>query len=246
MDLCVYVVQKKYLMKTIGITQSDSKFHLYGPWMQGDDKDIEIITLSYDDDNFEDLKKCDGIMITGGIDTHPKFYNNNRLNYPLGPEEFNEKRDIFELKIFEYAQKNDVPVLAICRGMQLVNCALGGDLIQDLEEAGKTDHKKQTQYDDGKHKVFVNKTSLFYKIAGLDKGEVNSAHHQGLGKIADELMISAVSIDDVPEAMEYYDKTNKPFLLCVQWHPERFKIEETMVPFSKNIRTAFLASIKNK
>lgn len=231
-------------MKTIGITQSDSKFHLYGPWMQAEDKDIEIITLSYDKQNLDDLKKCDGIMSTGGIDIHPKFYNKSRTNYPGSPKKFNEKRDIFELKVFEYARENNIPVLAICRGMQLVNCALGGDLVQDLEEAGNADHKKQNQFDDGAHDVFVNKTSLFYKISGLDKGKVNSAHHQGLGKIANELMISAVSTDDVAEAMEYYDKTNKPFLLCVQWHPERFKIEETMSSFSKNIRAAFLASIK--
>lgn len=231
-------------MKTIGITQSDSKFHLYAPWMQGDDKDIQLITLSYDTQNLDDLKKCDAIVLTGGIDTHPKFYNNNRIKYPGGPEEFNEPRDIFELKVFEYARDNEIPVLAICRGMQLVNCALGGDLVQDLQEAGKADHKKQGEFDDGIHEIFVNKNSLFYKITDRDKGEVNSAHHQGLGRIADELMISAVSKDDVAEATEYYDKTNKPFLLCVQWHPERLKIEDTVDAFSKNIRTAFLGSIK--
>jgi putative glutamine amidotransferase len=232
------------MMKVIGITQSDSKFHLYAPWMQGEDADVEIITLSYETGNLEDLKKCDGIVLTGGIDTHPKFYNNPRVDYPGGPKEFNEPRDIFELKVFEYACEHEVPVLAICRGMQLVNCALGGDLVQDLEEKGKADHKKQGEFDDGIHEIFVNKTSLFYKITNRDKGQVNSAHHQGLGRIADDLMISAVSPDDVPEAIEYGDKTNKPFLLCVQWHPERLKIEDTWVPFSKNIRTAFLSSIK--
>ncbi len=231
-------------MKTIGITQSDSKFHLYAPWIKGEDENIEIITLSYDTQNLQDLEKCDAIVLTGGIDTHPKFYNNSRLTYPGGPAEFNEPRDVFELKVFEYAREHAVPVLAICRGMQLVNCALGGDLIQDLEEKGKADHKKQGEFDDGIHEILVDKNSLFYKISDLDKGKVNSAHHQGLGRIADDLMISAVSEDNVAEAIEYGDKTNKPFLLCVQWHPERLKIEETLVPFSKNIRESFLKSIK--
>jgi putative glutamine amidotransferase len=231
-------------MKTIGITQSDSKFHLYAPWMQGNDEDIRIITLSYTEQNLADLDTCDGIVLSGGIDTHPKFYNNSRLQYPLGPDTFNEPRDIFELAVFDYARKHHIPVLAICRGMQLVNCALGGDLIQDLEEKGKENHRKQTEFNDGIHEVYVDKNSMFYQVARVEKGEVNSAHHQGLGNIADELMVSAVSKDDVAEAAEYKDKTGKPFLLCVQWHPERLKVEETLVPFSKNIRQAFLESIK--
>lgn len=231
-------------MKTIGITQSDSKFHLYDPWIQGDDKDINIITLSYTEQNLMDLEKCDGIVLSGGIDTHPKFYNNSRYQYPLGPDEFNEVRDIFELKVFEYACEHNIPVLAICRGMQLVNIALGGNLIQDLEEGGRENHRKQNEFDDGVHEVFIDKDSLLYQIANIERGLVNSAHHQGLGNIADDLMVSAVAKDDVPEATEYKNKANKPFLLCVQWHPERLKIESTLHSFSKNIREAFLSSIK--
>jgi putative glutamine amidotransferase len=75
---------------------------------------------------------------------------------------------------------------------------------------------------------------------------VNSAHHQGLGTIADDLMVSAVSKDDVAEATEYKIKEGKPFLLCVQWHPERLKVNKTMLSFSQNIREAFLSSIKPK
>lgn len=231
-------------MKTIGITQSDSKFHLYEPWIKGEDENIKVITLSYDSNNLDDLDKCDGVVMSGGIDTHPKFYNNERLQYPGGPNEFNVARDEFELKVFDYAKKNNVPVLAICRGMQLVNCALGGDLIQDLEEGGKRDHKKQGEFDDGIHEIHVDKNSFFYEVSKAEKGKVNSAHHQGLGKIAEELKVTAVSEDDVPEALEYKNPSNKSFLLCVQWHPERLKIEETLVPFSKNIREAFLKSIK--
>ncbi len=233
-------------MKIIGITQSDSKFHLYAPWIQGNDDGIKIITLSYTENNLEDLSKCDAIVLSGGIDTHPKFYNNSRYEYPLGPEIFNEARDIFEIKVFEYACSHHIPVLAICRGMQLVNIALGGTLIQDLEEAGRQNHRKANEFDDGVHEIFVDRESLLYQISETENGEVNSAHHQGLGTIADDLMVSAVSKDDVAEATEYKIKEGKPFLLCVQWHPERLKVNKTMLSFSQNIREAFLSSIKPK
>jgi putative glutamine amidotransferase len=233
-------------MKTIGITQSDSKFHLYAPWIQGNDANLEIITLSYTENNLEDLHKCDAIVLSGGIDTHPKFYNNDRYDYPLGPEIFNEARDLFEIKVFEFACSHQIPVLAICRGMQLVNIALGGNLIQDLEEAGRQNHRKANEFDDRVHEIFVDRESLLYQISEIENGQVNSAHHQGLGTIADDLMVSAVSKDDVAEAIEYKNKEGKPFLLCVQWHPERLKVEKSIQSFSQNIREAFLSSIKTK
>jgi len=230
-------------MKTIGITQSDSKFHLYAPWVKGEDEDIEVITLSYDTQNLEDLTKCDALVLSGGVDSHPRFYHNSRLDYPGAPKEFNEVRDEFELKVFEYARKKNLPVLAICRGMQLVNCALGGDLIQDLEEKNYNDHKRKGELEDGVHLINVEPGSFFYNIAKQSKGDVNSAHHQGLGKIADELKVTAVSDDNVPEAVEYKSNTNKPWFLAVQWHPERLATEDTKA-FSENIRISFLESIK--
>jgi len=228
-------------MITIGITQSDSRFHHYEPWVKGND-DIQVITLSYQTKNLEDLEKCDGIILSGGVDSHPRFYNNTRLDYPLA-DKFNEVRDEFELKVFEYARQNKVPVLAICRGMQLVNIALGGDLIQDLEEAGKKNHRRMNDVD-GEHEIFVDKLSMMYSITGLEKGIVNSAHHQALGKISDELKVTAVSEDDVAEAMEYKKPANHPFLLCVQWHPERLENNSTTTAFTKNIREAFLEAVK--
>lgn len=234
-------------MKTIGITQTDSakKNALYSFWIKDERKDIEIIQLSYKLNNLDDLKKCDGIVMSGGVDVHPKHYNNRRLDYPPdgAKTQFNETRDEFEIKVFKYALTNQLPVLAICRGMQLVNCILGGDLIQDIEETGKQNHS-QVNKEDISHGTIIETESLLHQITQTEKGEINSAHHQALGKIASELMVSATSLDGVVEAAEYRNKENKPYLLCVQWHPERLTLADMIVPFSKNIRDSFLESIK--
>lgn len=229
-------------MLTIGITQSDSEHHLYEPWIIGNDNQIKVITLSYSHQNLEEVKKCDGIVFSGGVDTHPKFYNNARIDYPRA-DVFNEARDEFELRLFDYAKTNKIPVLAICRGMQLVNVALGGDMIQDLEEKGKNNHRSEKGVD-GIHDIVLKKSGLLHSIAKIDSGKVNSAHHQGLGRIAEELVVSAVSPDNVAEAIEYKDKMNNGFFLGVQWHPERLKIDDYTTAFADNIRLAFLQAIK--
>lgn len=230
-------------MITIGITYSESRFDYYPNWIKGQDANIETITLHpY---NFKDLRKCDAVIISGGVDTHPKFYKNDRLDYPFAPKEFNKKRDEFEFKVFEYTQKHQLPLLAICRGMQLVNIALGGDLIQDLEEHNKANHKR-TETADGIHEVKTIPGTFLESCVGVPSGQINSAHHQGFGRVADDLMVSALSPDGVAEAAEWKDKNNKPFLVCVQWHPERLAELQPNNPFTKNIRNTFIASIKSR
>ncbi|MBC7862292.1 MAG: gamma-glutamyl-gamma-aminobutyrate hydrolase family protein, partial [Bacteroidia bacterium] len=171
------------------------------------------------------------------------FYNSTKTDYTGAPELFKRDRDEFEIAVFNYARKNNLPVLSICRGMQLVNAILKGDLVQDLVETGKENHS-DVNGQDSHHKVTVEKNSLLFEITHSENGEINSAHHQALGKISEELIPCAFSPDGVVEAAEYKDKTNKPFLLCVQWHPERLKATEETIPFTKNIREAFIQSIK--
>lgn len=228
---------------TIGITFTNSHYPNYPNWIKGDDSTIKIIQLQKK--NFNDLKLCDGIVLSGGIDTLPTYYVNKRLKYPNAPKEFDVARDEFEMNVFEYAQKNNIPVLGICRGMQLVNIALEGDLIQDIQESEKQDHRREGEYD-RIHEIKVVKDSLLYEITGTEKGIVNSAHHQAIGRVADDLIITAFSPDGVAEAVEWKNKKNKPFLLCVQWHPERFAMEQKENPFEKNIREEFLKAAKNK
>jgi putative glutamine amidotransferase len=235
--------RKLYKMK-IGITQGDTNFENYPRWIKGDNHEIEVVILSYKDGNISEANECDAFVFSGGIDVHPSYYNSENLFFRNNPEGiFNEKRDAFEKNVFSIALEKKAPVLGICRGMQFINVLLGGGMIQDLEDVGKQDHKSHDKVD-GEHGIIVDKQSEFFKITGVEKGRVNSAHHQALGKIAAGLKVVAVSEDDVVEAVEYEDKIHQPWMLCVQWHPERLKENEQTTPFTKNIREAFLASIK--
>ena len=228
-------------MKRIGVTTSDTNFQNYPNWISGEG--VEVVQLSYTEKNIQDFDSCDGFVLTGGIDVHPDFYQNDRVDYP-NTTVFNESRDLFEMQVFEYARQQNKPILAICRGLQLVNIALGGNLIQDLQENGFANHRKGPD-GDREHKIEVKPGTLLAQIAGVQHGFVNSAHHQGLDQIAEGLYVSAFSEDGVVEAIEYKD-ANKPFLLAVQWHPERMQIPASNLAFSQNIRSAFIdAMLKN-
>jgi len=228
-------------MKRIGVTTSDTNFQNYPNWISGEG--VEVVLLSYEQKNTQDFDSCDGFVMTGGIDVQPAFYQNDRVDYP-NTTVFNESRDLFEMQVFEFARQQNKPVLAICRGLQLVNIALGGNLIQDLQENGFANHRKGPN-GDREHKIEVKPGTLLAQIAGVQHGFVNSAHHQGLDQIAEGLNVSAFSEDGVVEAIEYKD-ANKPFLLAVQWHPERMQIPASNLAFSQNIRSAFIdAMLKN-
>jgi putative glutamine amidotransferase len=202
----------------IGISHSEVNYENYPRWIQSGDLDIEVVTLT--PENRQEFDRCLGLVLSGGIDTHPKFYGSEILDYPLAPEQFNEGRDQFELDLFRQAVERKIPVLAICRGMQLANIALGGDVIQDLETSGKSNHRKNEK-SDGVHPLTIARNSLLYSITGTEVGLVNSAHHQGLGRISSDFVVTAMSLDEVVEAIEWKDPSGKGFFLGVQWHPER-------------------------
>lgn len=100
--------------------------------------------------------------------------------------------------------------------------------------------------EDGLHRVRVQSGSLLQHIVQVQEGTVNSAHHQALGRLADELAASASSDDDMAEAVEYKLKKDNGFLLCVQWHPERLDAQKGSLAFSKNIRDAFVQAVREK
>ena len=228
----------------IGLTFTETRWENYPKWIKGNDDDIELVELhweKHDKDEVWDLvEDCDGIVLTGGFDIHPRFYENERLEFPNGDGKYNEERDEFEMHVFETAMNFKLPVLAICRGLQLVNVALGGDLIQDLEEAGKKNHRRMNEVDD-EHSIFISDNSLLKKVVGSSSANINGAHHQAIAKLSDELIATALSEDGVIEAVEWKDKTDEPWMLAVQWHPERMKQNEVG---SKNIREAFLKEVK--
>jgi acyl-CoA reductase-like NAD-dependent aldehyde dehydrogenase/gamma-glutamyl-gamma-aminobutyrate hydrolase PuuD len=232
------------MKKKIGISYTRSHFKNYWNWVTPKDleDDIELIELNFEKNNTEDICKCDGFVLTGGVDVHPSFYNGKK-NYNNSPHAFEPERDVFEEKIYHYSQLNNLPVLAICRGMQLINVLHGGKLTQDLDN-GNARHKKEEL--DKEHTIVAENNSLLHQIVGSFSGKVNSAHHQAIDPdaIGENLVVNAYEDDEkIIEGLEFKDKTNKAFMLCVQWHPERMKGKEEN-PFSENLKQQFLSAVR--
>lgn len=227
------------MKKRVGVTDSRGKtMSNYLNWFTPEDigGDVEIVKLEVGSHEFNG---CSGIVLTGGTDVHPNQYDGDE-DYPLKPEQWDEERDIYEEKVYKYAKFNKLPVLAICRGLQLVNVVEGGTLIQDLGE-GNAVHKKEEA--DKEHNVTVDSRTLLGDVTGAMSEKVNSAHHQAVDLVGNDLMVNAVSKDDVVEGLEFKNKANKGFMLAVQWHPERMNNKETS-PLSKGIKKAFLSAIR--
>ena len=235
----------------IGLTYtgSEQKHENYVRWLEAAGS-VRVITLSAETrENKGSITDCDALVLSGGIDIHPGYYNSDNLVYPNKPQQFYEKRDAFEKTVFSVARDRKIPILGICRGLQLVNCILGGTLQQDL--AGKNSiHKSvvsQNRQFDKAHGLHISAGTILHEIAGQERVVVNSAHHQGIADLAPSLQVSALSDDGVIEALEWKENKDASFLLCVQWHPERmheFSLDQTTM--SAGIRNRFLASIKNK
>jgi putative glutamine amidotransferase len=228
------------MKKKLGITDT-SKVERYIDWFSAADlaDSVEIITLTK---GSNDYKTCAGILLSGGIDVHPSLYDGAE-DYP-NADPFDLERDEYETKVYEYAKMNKVPILAICRGLQLVNVVEGGTLIQDLGE-GNAAHRKEGA-EDKIHKIDIDSRTLLGDIAGVMNGNVNSAHHQAADAeaIGRELIPNAFSRDGIVEGLEFKNKTNKGFMIAVQWHPERM-LDKDENPLSKSIKKEFLAAIRS-
>ncbi len=230
------------MKKRIGISFSKTNFQYYWNWFSPEDlkDDIELIELSFQKNNVADICRCDGFVLTGGVDIDPAFYN-RQSDYDNKPGSFEPERDKYEEKIFRYSQTFNLPLLGICRGLQLVNVLQGGTLIDDLSSLNEKHKKEDTT--DKEHTIKINENSLLNEIVKVKEGEVNSAHHQAIDTLGNELMINSQADDGTVEGIEWQDKAGKPFMLCVQWHPERmFQYQDS--PLSKNIRKRFIEEIK--
>ena len=234
------------MKKKIGVSFSTTNFHYYWDWFTPEDlgDDIELVELSFQKNNLEDLYCCDGLLLTGGVDVHPSLYGGSD-DYTNRPDSFQLDRDLFEKKLYDYSQLHQLPVLGICRGLQLVNVLNGGSLLQDLGEGNAIHRKEGTA--DKKHQVYIKSDSLLYAITNVITGAINSAHHQSIDPagLAKNLVVNAFSPgDETIEGLEFADKDAKAFMLCVQWHPERMNDKEAH-PLSQRIKERFLHEIRN-
>lgn len=172
------------------------------------------------------LAGVDGLLLTGGGDVEPSRYG--EAPHPA-IEDVEPARDEFEIALIEAARRRDLPILGICRGVQVMNIAAGGTLVQDIpsQVPGALNHSldvPQHQPYELAHEVWIEKDSLLAKLlgerlVGSDTCEVNSRHHQAVKDVAPLYRVSATAPDGVIEAIE---DPQARFCVGVEWHPENF------------------------
>ena len=163
------------------------------------------------------LNGVDGLILTGGEDLDPSWYG-ARPSPLLSPP--SRDRDLFELALFAVARQRGLPILGICRGIQLINVGMGGTLFQDLptERPGVVNHRPDGPRNSRSHQVRLEPGSRAAKALGATTITVNSSHHQAIKDLAPGLLATGWTDDTLIEAAEA--EPDAPWLLAVQWHPE--------------------------
>ena len=196
---------------------------------------------------YECVSRCDGVMLSGGDDIQPKIYQDEIqpfLAETVGPT--NPERDALEIALVEAVFQLKKPLFAICRGHQLLNVAMGGNMIIDIqrEKPESIKHQCMDQKDKPVHALRLLPNSLLHQIMNKDTIEVNSTHHQAVGRLAKLFTASAVSSDQIIEGIELSSEHTDllPCLLSVQFHPER--LFEKHPEFFRLFRYFIIASEK--
>jgi len=200
----------------------------------------------------ECVRRCDGVLLTGGDDVNPKLYAKRlpprlRKTVAAGPGE----RDLRELLLIDEVFRQRKPVFGICRGHQIINVALGGDLVVDIRSQipRAINHRQLKKKSEIVHEARLTRDSMLAKITGKQKLGVNSTHHQAVGRVAKPLRVTAVSNDGVVEAMELKREESRllPYFMTVQFHPERLATRhpEHQELFNSFIRACVLNRNRN-
>lgn len=184
------------------------------------------------------IQHLDGILITGGGDIAIEKFNGQP--HP-SINDIDSQRDDLEINLVNLALHHQTPLLGICRGQQIINVALHGDLYTDissqLENAIKHDWFPNIDRDYLAHSITINKNSVLHEIVSNDEIQVNSLHHQGIKKLGQRLIPVAFAADGMIEAVEINDH---PFFIGVQWHPEWL----LAIPAMRNLFESFVTASK--
>ena len=162
------------------------------------------------------MQELDGFLLAGGEDCDPAAYNEAR--HPSVQETMDARRQANDLALAEAARRHEVPMLGICLGMQVMNVAAGGTLIQDIDSQHETEIQHASEpADRGRHDVIVEKGTRLASVLPVLELNVNSSHHQAVRKVGKGLRVTALAPDGIVEGVE---DPKHPFYLGVQWHPE--------------------------
>jgi putative glutamine amidotransferase len=179
------------------------------------------------------LDRTDGLLLSGGPDINPKFYREEPI---LGLGEIDEALDRMELEATKMAFDRGIPIFAVCRGIQVLNVALGGTLYQDIgsQVQESINHTQKADKSINTHSIKIERKTVLYNLFRRKEIWVNGKHHQAIKDVAPSLNISAKANDGIIEAVEY---PGKKFVLGVQWHPEgTWEVD----PHSKRLFRAFV------
>ncbi len=210
-------------MITIGFSRAsdEGKYQLYVKWLKSIDPSFEYVNFykMNTSDALGALENCSGLVLTGGADVHPSNYGKDE---EVNRCECDPARDILEFALIEKSMSLKMPILAICRGEQILNVSQGGDLIVDIpsDHGKKVIHSSDTE-SLASHSVSIEKKSILFRLIGKTAFDIVSVHHQAVKTLAPCYRPTAFAGDGIIEAFEWLYPEGKSYLNAVQWHPEK-------------------------
>jgi putative glutamine amidotransferase len=182
---------------------------------------IPVVIPPQPENAAEVVEQLDGILLAGGEDCDPALYNEER--HPTVTDTMDPRRQSNDFALAKAARQRGIPTLGVCLGMQMMNVAAGGTLVQDIDSAVDTDIQHASRPENrGRHDVLIEEGTRLASILPAVELNVNSSHHQAVGMLGEGLRITAHAPDKVVEGLE---DPRHPFYVGVQWHPEDMKGE---------------------
>ncbi len=195
-------------------------------WLEKVDDNLEFVNMyPVGADSIQYfLERSSGILISGGPDVNPALYGMEEALDRC--EEIDYRRDTLEFRMIRYAMDNDIPLLCICRGHQILNVFNGGTLIPDIPVDCDTLvlHRGGTS----KHWISLIEGTMLYGICKVSGDTVNSYHHQAVDEVAPGFRFASFARDSLVESIELSDTTGYGFILGIQWHPEAMDISHPL------------------
>jgi len=237
--LALMACQKTLPPPIIAISKASDN---YINWLKRADTTVQFVNL-YTlpvDSALDALERCNGLLLTGGEDIYPGIYGYESDTSRCGTINF--YRDTLEINLTLRALELKMPIFGVCRGEQLLNVVFGGELFIDIQQDFDTTVLHHCEdYLTCFHMVYVEQNSFLHTLCNCDSALVTTNHHQAISILSSDLKANSHGPDGLIEGVELAEREGEPFLLAVQWHPERMEAEN---PLSGPLAEAFLIQCK--